>query len=79
MKTSMPVFFRLARPILRTPLQGADTIVWWVAGEEAQESGRFWFDRAPAPEHITQRTRGSDAGVLLQRVLADTDGFLESP
>lgn len=42
---SLPLFRSLTKPVLRSPAQGADTIVW-LAGEEV-ESGKFWLDRAP--------------------------------
>ena len=37
-------------PILRTPEEGADTIVWLAAHEDAiSANGRFWHDRAVRP------------------------------
>ncbi|MGQ0625576.1 MAG: SDR family NAD(P)-dependent oxidoreductase [Sporichthyaceae bacterium] len=46
----MPLFRRLTRPIIRTPEQGADTIVWLGgAPEPATCSGLFWHDRRPRP------------------------------
>ncbi len=46
----MPVFRALTRPIIRTPEQGADTIVWMgAAPEPAQSSGKFWHDRRVRP------------------------------
>jgi NAD(P)-dependent dehydrogenase (short-subunit alcohol dehydrogenase family) len=48
----MPVFRKLTRPIIRTPDQGADTIVWLGGAPEAAErTGLFWHDRAPRPTH----------------------------
>jgi dehydrogenase/reductase SDR family protein 12 len=45
---SMPRFARIAAPILRTAEQGADTIVWLTASQDAtRSSGRFWCDRRP--------------------------------
>lgn len=47
-KTALPEFHSLVHPILRTPEQGADTIVWLAASKEAgKSSGRFWLDRRP--------------------------------
>lgn len=47
---AMPAFRRLARPILRTPAEGADTIVWLgAAPEPLRSSGLFWHDRRPRP------------------------------
>jgi NAD(P)-dependent dehydrogenase (short-subunit alcohol dehydrogenase family) len=55
---SLPMFNRLMGPLLRTPEEGADTIVWLAsAGEPGGSTGRFWFDRAVAPTHLTESTR----------------------
>lgn len=48
-RLSMPVFRAVTAPILRTPEEGADTLVWLAATASALPSGRFWFDRAEAP------------------------------
>ena len=46
----MPSFRALTRPIIRTPEQGADTIVWLgAATEPAESTGRFWHDRRQRP------------------------------
>jgi dehydrogenase/reductase SDR family member 12 len=46
----MPVFRALTRPIIRSPEQGADTIVWLGAAPEAlQSTGGFWHDRRRRP------------------------------
>jgi dehydrogenase/reductase SDR family member 12 len=45
---SLPAFSRLMGPVLRTPDQGADTIVWLACADPAiLGSGRFWHDRLP--------------------------------
>ena len=45
---SLPGFHQLVNTILRTPDQGADTIVWLAASRQAgQHTGRFWLDRRP--------------------------------
>lgn len=57
-ETALPGFYRLTRRLLRTPGQGADTIVWLAAATEAGDvSGQFWLDREQHPSHISQRTR----------------------
>ena len=59
---SLPTFDKVMRPLLRTPEQGADTIVWLAAASEpARSSGRLWFDRRPAPTHLDDSTRESEA------------------
>ena len=48
----MPVFRALTRPVIRTPEQGADSIVWLGGASEAVETtGLFWHDagRVPSP------------------------------
>lgn len=55
---SLPTFHKITRPFLRTPEEGADTIVWLAASDEAaQRSGLFWHDRRPRSTHRTKRTR----------------------
>ena len=50
--TSLPTFYKLTKPLLRTPEEGADTIVWLCASPEAGRStGLFWHDRKPRPTH----------------------------
>ncbi len=56
-KSSMPGFYRLTRPILRSPQQGADTVVWLAAATEvANVTGKFWLDRKIHPAHISSAT-----------------------
>lgn len=60
---SLPTFRKLVGPLLRTPAEGADTLVWLAVDEGAPltESGRFWLDRRPRPLHRLASTRRSDA------------------
>lgn len=52
-RNSIPRFWRVMRKRLRTPEQGADTLVWLAAGPPtALPSGQFWLDRAPQPTHL---------------------------
>jgi NAD(P)-dependent dehydrogenase (short-subunit alcohol dehydrogenase family) len=58
---SLPTFNRLMKPFLRTPEQGADTIVWLaVDPEPGKSSGRFWFDRKRAPTHLLDSTKETE-------------------
>ena len=61
-RSSLPRFHRWMRGRLRTPEQGADTVLW-LAVRPAREvpSGRFWLDRAPQPTHLAPLTRESAA------------------
>jgi hypothetical protein len=43
---------------LRTPAEGADTVVWLAASPAARgRSGLFWFDRRPRSPHLLPWTR----------------------
>jgi len=57
---SLPGFYRLTRPFLRTPAEGADTIVWLAAAPEAAlASGGLWLDRELHPAAVLPGTAGS--------------------
>jgi NAD(P)-dependent dehydrogenase (short-subunit alcohol dehydrogenase family) len=59
---SLPRFYKLTKPLLRTPAQGADTIVWLCASDAAaQSTGQFWHDRKPRPTHRFPKTRETPA------------------
>jgi len=61
-RTSLPGFHRLTRPLLRTPEEGADTAVWLCAAAEGgRESGGFWFDRRPVSPYLLPGTRETAA------------------
>jgi dehydrogenase/reductase SDR family member 12 len=58
LRSSLPRFYRVSKPLLRTPLQGADTIVWLGAAlEPARGSGGFWHDRRERPTHRVPWTK----------------------
>jgi len=61
-RSSLPRFYRVTRPLLRSPDQGADTIVWLgAAAQPADSSGGFWHDRRRRPTHLLPRTRETEA------------------
>ncbi|MGB5325369.1 MAG: SDR family NAD(P)-dependent oxidoreductase, partial [Pseudomonadales bacterium] len=61
-ETSLPGFYKVTRPLLRTPEQGADTAVWLAAAtESAKVTGKFWLDREQHPAHMSDKTRESTA------------------
>lgn len=61
LRASLPRFYSLARPLLRTPGQGADTVVWLAASREAAAStGEFWLDRTQRFEHKVPWTRSAN-------------------
>ncbi len=60
-RSSLPGFFRLTQAILRSPAEGADTVVWLAASPRAADvSGRFFFDREPRQTHYLPWTRESE-------------------
>lgn len=75
-QTSLPDFARVMGPWLRTPFQGADTMVWLATAREPLEvNGRFWLDRHQRwPVKLPwTRTSAGDADRLWQWV-ADRAG-----
>ena len=51
-RSSIPRFYRVMRNRLRTPEEGADTVVWLAVARARIPSGRFWLDRVPQPTHL---------------------------
>lgn len=75
---ALPTFERVMGPLLRTPDEGADTIVWLVAADEpARTSGRFWHDRRARPTHYLPGTRetAADRARLVEIVDAAIEPF----
>lgn len=57
-RSSLPRFHRATSHLLRTPQQGADTIVWLgAAAAPAGSSGAFWHDRRARTTHLLPWTR----------------------
>lgn len=57
-EVGLPEFTKLMKRILRTPEQGADTIIWLAcASEVSKTSGLFWLDRAPHTTHLSNKTK----------------------
>jgi len=55
---SIPGFWRVTKAILRSPREGADTVIWLGVCDRAQEnSGAFWFDRCMRSTHLLWGTR----------------------
>jgi dehydrogenase/reductase SDR family protein 12 len=52
-RTSLPWFRRTMQLVLRSPEEGADTIVWLAVCPRLRgQSGRFWFDRRAVSTHL---------------------------
>ena len=57
-RTYLTLFRTLTAPVIRTPEQGADTLVWLLATDDLVPStGGFWHDRRTRPEHYRPGTR----------------------
>ena len=68
---ALPGFAKIMGPLLRTPEQGADTLVWLAADDTALESnGRFWLDRKKRSIHKVPMTRKSDTADKRERLWA---------
>ena len=60
-KNSLPRFHRITRQILRTPTEGADSVVWMAACPSARLStGSFFFDRKKRRTHLLSLTRETE-------------------
>jgi NAD(P)-dependent dehydrogenase (short-subunit alcohol dehydrogenase family) len=77
-KTSLPKFRKVLAPILRTPRQGVDTIVWLVAQRPAEAVDQVWFDRKPRSAHAYPFTRVplASAAEVVAHLRADSDRLL---
>jgi dehydrogenase/reductase SDR family member 12 len=68
-RASLPRFSRALRPILRTPGEGADTIVWLAVAPDAPVlAGRFVLDRRPRAVHKVPWTRRADEDLEAARL-----------
>jgi len=59
---SLPGFEKIIGPLLRSPEQGADTIVWLTSAPESEiGTDGFWLDRRRRPEAYLPNTRTTSA------------------
>ena len=66
LRSSLPRFRAVARPLLRDEREGADTIVWLAtAPASAVPTGLFWHDRRPRPTHRLPRRESAQDRRLL--------------
>ena len=60
-QSSIPGFHKATRKILRSPREGADTVIYLATALDLPEqSGLFWFDRKPRDPYLLPRTRESE-------------------
>lgn len=79
LRTALPGFYNRLRPWLRSPSEGADTIVWLCGAAEGElTSGFFWRDRRPRVAYVFPGTREtpSDAGLLMAALKRRLDTVL---
>ncbi|MGH0031957.1 MAG: SDR family NAD(P)-dependent oxidoreductase [Myxococcota bacterium] len=61
-RSSLPRFYEITRRILRTPAEGADTVVWLAACPRLRDTtGKFFLDRAERRTHLLPTTRETAA------------------
>jgi NAD(P)-dependent dehydrogenase (short-subunit alcohol dehydrogenase family)/carbon monoxide dehydrogenase subunit G len=55
---ALPEFYKISKPFLRSPEQGADTIIWLATATEVGKcTGLFWLDRQAQPTHLLAKTQ----------------------
>jgi NAD(P)-dependent dehydrogenase (short-subunit alcohol dehydrogenase family) len=82
LSASLPGFDRLMGPILRTPEEGIDTIIWLAtAPRMSLEPGRLYLDRRPRPfDRVpSTRLRAADRVALWDEVVRRTGGVDPAP
>jgi dehydrogenase/reductase SDR family member 12 len=68
---SLPTFSKVMWPGLRSPEQGADTLVWLAADDiPLRSNGGFWLDRRPRSTHKLRRTKTADTPDRRRRLWA---------
>ncbi|MGI9621566.1 MAG: SDR family NAD(P)-dependent oxidoreductase [Acidimicrobiales bacterium] len=61
LESALPGFRTVTKPLLRTPSQGTDTLLWLTTADlGTAHSGAFWHDRHVRPIHRLRSTRRSD-------------------
>ncbi|HEY7906153.1 MAG TPA: SDR family NAD(P)-dependent oxidoreductase [Wenzhouxiangella sp.] len=74
-RTSLPLFQKVMGSLLRSPAQGADTVLWLGATRPDAPKEGIWLDRALQPEHAFSMTKNpkvtaQDLVVYLDQALA---------
>jgi NAD(P)-dependent dehydrogenase (short-subunit alcohol dehydrogenase family) len=56
-QNALPGFRRVTKKVLRTPDEGADTVIWLARATEADKlTGKLFLDREPRTTHLRART-----------------------
>jgi dehydrogenase/reductase SDR family protein 12 len=75
---SLPTFQRLMKPLLRSPHEGADTILWLATSPELHApGGRLYLDRRPRPFDRAPQTRltAADRAELWEMISERTSAY----
>ena len=78
--SSIPSFHKAMEKRLRSPAQGADTVIWLCLKPMIDPSGAYWFDRKVANQHPLLWTRETDTvqQQLWEHVMRDLGDFTHS-
>jgi NAD(P)-dependent dehydrogenase (short-subunit alcohol dehydrogenase family) len=72
----LPVFYKVTRQLLRSPEEGADTVVWLCACPRLQgEDSGFWFDRRRVSPFLVPGTRHAHSEE--ERLWAAVEGWAD--
>ena len=72
-RSSLPTFRKILKPILRNAAQAADTIIWLAASRPTAIADRVWFDRKQRTTHAYSHTRQPQTTVPLLIARLDED------
>jgi len=61
---AIPAFAKIMAGRLRTPLQGADTILWLLSSKKEINSGALYFDRKKVSPHFFWFTKKSKKQII---------------
>lgn len=70
-RDSIPDFYQKTKHRLRTPEQGADSILWMLSDQAKTHSGCFYFDRQKVLKHLFFFTKKSDKKITQLNQLLD--------
>ena len=78
-QNALPGFRRVTKTVLRTPVEGADTVIWLARATEADKlTGKLFLDREPRTTHLRARTmEDKEQRARLREWLSETYDALE--
>ena len=79
-QSSLPRFHRTLSPVLRSPADAADTVLWLLTSDEGgRSSGGFWHDRRRRPIHRLPSTRRTDTEARREQLWEWVVGQTDNP